>query len=326
MVNSFKLPSAKEDLLEIQRKHQVDDDTLDNLDELFASEAVDALVEVEKSPEPARASPARVKKESVKKELDLEWEAEEFRRMGERLQTGLLSIQTAKKGIERLEDRISQTEAKTTHGHASGVKVADCPLCKDQEPKATVTYVHLALPRLFYRQPRFRLSLLGTLLCLLLAWFCAESTMCSYYCRPEACGPGEDCTWSPDDPFFGYALPVKLDQWATGGSGRVLVNKLSEEVGDLAANAWAAIKGIDMAAVDTLSMDFEQRRRHRRRLRKRGLVKAWTPPAEHKATMDAWAQATKERERAYALRDMGYDIGDGLGSESMEGDKKVSSR
>jgi hypothetical protein len=140
--------------------------------------------------------------------------------------------------------------------------------------------------------------------------------MCHYYCRPEYCAAGQVCDWSPDDPYFGYAIPVKLDQWTTGGQGRALAARLGEEASDWLADAWDSLTGTDIAAVDTRYLTFEQKRQHRRRLRKRGLVRPWREPPEHKAKLDAWRSAREVRE----AREMGYAEEE---DESMSGDEAV---
>ncbi len=315
LFNSAKPPSARDDLLKIQRMHQMDDSTQDDLDDLLDPHGEG------KMPTP----PPEDRKERVTAKVEPELEA--YDRLSKSLKNGLLGIQTAKRGIERLEDKVSHADdisPPSHHEHKLGTSSEACALCAGHPPSATVTYVHLPLPRLYYREPEFRLSLLGLLLVLLTTWLVAESTMCSYYCRPSYCVGGQDCTWSPDDPFFGYAVPVKLDQWATGGQGRALANRVLEEMDDAFADAWDLITGTDIARVDTQYFTFEQKRQHRRRLWKKGL--AWTPkdPPQQKAKLDAWRTARQARDRARSAREMGYDIGDGLGDDSMASDEKLS--
>lgn len=211
-------------------------------------------------------------------------------------------------------------------------------------PTTTVSYVQVPLPRLYRSSPgNTQLTLLGVLVLLLSVWLAAESTACAFFCRPEACQSGQACQWSPDDPSFGAAIPVKLDQWLTGGQGRALAAWAGDEVGDWVADAWDATTGKDIRQVDSTYFTFEEKRRHRRRLQKRGLVQPWTPPAEARPKLEAWRRAREAREQERRAREeLGYSTryeevyaeDDGVGddgyedivrasSERMMGDEKV---
>ena len=323
LFNSAKPPSVRDDLREIQRQHQVDDSTLEDFGELLAAQS-HGRTEGAKNP---KLEDASSDEEAAKQQLsEHEQDLAALDRMSGHLKTGLLGIQTAKRGIERLEDKVAKAE--TSHHHAPNVghPALPCAICAGRPPSAVATYIHLPVPRLYYRQPSFRLSFLGIVVGLLAAWLAAEGTMCRYYCKPVYCGSGQDCRWSPDDPFFGYAIPVKLDQWVTGGQGRALAHQLGEDAGDLLADAWEFVTGDDLAAADTRWMTFEQRRRHRRRLRKRGLVKVRELSQEQQSRVAAWREARVARERAREAREMGYDLDDGLADERMAGDEKISAR
>ena len=145
--------------------------------------------------------------------------------------------------------------------------------------------------------------------------------MCFFYCRPESCYPGQPCDWSSDDPFWGYAIPVKLDQWVAGGNGRVLVDKWRPDVADWKADLWDAITGVDLTQADTTKFTWDQRRQHRRRLMKRGLIKPRAEHPEDRAKHESWRAAAAAKERAESLREMGYDDAE---DESMAGDEKIS--
>ncbi len=320
LFNSAKPSSVRDDLLEIQRLHAIDDSTLDAFDEL-----VPEVVDVVDAGTTVSSESPDVEDEAIHNEfLDHELELATYDRMSKSLKTGLLGIQTAKKGIERLQDKVSHSDRLQLSHDTHVGNHSNCTLCKARQPTATFTYVHVPVPRLYYSNPRFRLTVLGILVVLVAIWLALEGATCSYYCRPDYCEQGRDCSWSPDDPSFGFAMPVKLDQWGTGGQGRVLVHSIGEEVEDLLADAWDFITGADIAAVDTRAMDFKQKRQHRRRLRKKGLVKPWKHPPEQEAKLEAWRSARQARERARDAREMGYDLGDGLGDERMAWDETLS--
>ncbi|KAJ4314273.1 hypothetical protein N0V84_008976 [Fusarium piperis] len=183
----------------------------------------------------------------------------------------------------------------------------------------TISYIHLPIPRLYHRKP-FRLSFLGLLVLVLSLWYAAESAMCAMFCRPTRCG-STPCTWSIHDPTFGTAIPVKLDQWTTGGRGRVLVEHLGEELQDWIADAMDALHDRDITKVDISGFSFEQKRQHRRRLRKKGLAQRRVHSPEQQAKFDAWHQARVQRERQEEAREMGYDIGSD--DEAIGGDERV---
>jgi hypothetical protein len=128
--------------------------------------------------------------------------------------------------------------------------------------------------------------------------------------------------WSIDDPSFGTAIPIKLDQWATGGQGRVFLDARKEDFSDWLADALDMYYDRDITEIDISGMTFHQKRQHRRRLRRKGLQQ--TPPvsAEHQAKLDAWHQARMAKERAIEAREMGYDISD-EDDETVGGDQRV---
>lgn len=322
LVNSVRPPTVKDDLFEIKRANQFDDSTLDDLADLLSSQDQGDV---------AQSS------SNIKTEPDLPGlsESQILDRMSKSLETGLLGIRAAKQGIERLEDKVShaetketQTDAKhashTVHGErAGGGKDAPCAIC-DGHPTAErhlVTYVQLPIPPLWHTQPTFRFTLLGLTLFLLSLWYIAETSMCQVYCRPQICYPGLPCTWSPDDPHWGYAIPMKLDQWVTGGIGRELVNKARPEISDWVADMWDAATGSDITNIDLSRYNWEQRRRHRRRLTKRGLRKPAEERPEDKAKFSAWRATRLAMEKVLALREMGYTVGDE--DESMAKDEAL---
>ncbi|KAH8905563.1 hypothetical protein BR93DRAFT_805492 [Coniochaeta sp. PMI_546] len=328
LINSVRPPTVKDDLLEIQRTYQIEDSTLDDLDGFFASEVMS----------PDTASPDRMAEPEAVKFENLETQdflndrksSKTINRIGRTLE----SIRTARKGIERLEDEVSrakETDHKISvpkpempdpqyHVHSDNI-ASTCPICLSQSPKSMVAYVHIPLPRLWRSQPTFRLTVLGFIISVLSLWYVAESTMCAFYCKPEYCYPGKPCNWSYDDPFWGYAIPVKLDQWTTGGQGRVLVQKMRPEIADWVADIWDVVTGTDIRTADTRGYDWEQRRQHRRRMMKRGFVKPFVASPEDRDKYEAWRRARIAKEEADARREMGYPDYDE--EETMAADERV---
>ncbi|PNY23153.1 Uncharacterized protein TCAP_06908 [Tolypocladium capitatum] len=338
--NTARPPSVKADLLELQRIHNIDDSTMEDLEEMLTGRKaasakpeqppkqlpttttskggdVDVEIKHESSGEGTRRAKAR--EEAADEDVA---ELARYDRMSRSLRTGLLGIRTAKQGIERLEDQFSHAGKRpstTQPGEKDGRATHDehheeqCPACIAQPNPRTVAYVHVAVPRLYHGAPRFRLTLLGLVLFLLSLWCAAESAACAKYCRPTACSTGR-CVYSLDDPTtFGSALPVKLDQWTTGGRGRRLFAWAAEELRDWAADVQDAALGRSAADVALEGLSFEQKRRHRRRLRKKGLAAPPPePPPEHKAKWEAWRRTRLARERAREVHEMGYhDAGEG---------------
>ncbi|KAL7810832.1 hypothetical protein V8C26DRAFT_409499 [Trichoderma gracile] len=346
--NSARPPSVKDDLMELRREYNIDDSTFDDLDEMLANARKMAKLAVSKSGVTTRSNgldldldldldlgldsesdvPPVVKSERTKdaERSNSDGEIAAYERMNKTLQTGLLRIRSAKQGIERIEDRFSRaqptpekkksaalTEAPEGHAHHSHQSVtADCPYCalssSSKPASAPITYLHLALPRLFHREPTFRLTWLGLLTLILSLWYATEATMCSLYCRPTSCPASKaPCVWSFDDPTeFGTALPIKLDQWITGGSGRQLASVAYEEAHDLFADIQDLALRRSITDVDMESLSPEQKRRHRRRLRKKGLIASpKAPRPEDKAKWDEWRAARLAKERASQKKEKG---------------------
>ncbi|KAK3906235.1 hypothetical protein C8A05DRAFT_29945 [Staphylotrichum tortipilum] len=309
LINSAKPPTVRDDLLEIQRVNQIDDSTLDDIADLLILH------------EPAGAALAsrRVKIEPENKSKPgVETKLEEYDQLSRSLETGLLAIRTAKQGIERLEDKVAHANLKddsqqTNSGGGVKGEPPACPTCHGSHPPAagtTVVYLQFPLPRLWHREPRFRFTLLGLSLFLFSLCYLAESWMCSRYCKPEYCYLGTPCDWSSDDPVWGYAVPVKLDQWVTGGQVRELVRRVRPDVADWMADMWDAAAGTDIAAVDTSQYSWEQKRQHRRRLAKKGLGKPFVERPEDSAIFSGWKSAREARERAQTAQAMGYEVDD----------------
>ncbi|KAF7548496.1 hypothetical protein G7Z17_g7022 [Cylindrodendrum hubeiense] len=337
--NSAKPPTVKDDLMQLQRSHQIEDSTLDDLEEILLGR---------KAPTPKMEALLNDLSDQPSLDDDLDFDLEldtklntrsnkinpqdpdhsdgdlaTFTRMSKSLQTGLMGIRTAKKGIERLEGQVlhetKEAEKLDTHTHDH----EHCTGCTTHKGPVTVSYVPLSLPlpSLYRRKPSFRFTFMGVIVLLLSLWYAAESAMCATYCRPTACG-STPCVWSFDDPTFGTALPVKLDQWATGGHGRVLMDMLREEMVDWSAELVDLYHGREITEIDVDVLSFEQKRQHRRRLHKKGLLKPRSELPEQQAKWDAWRQARKAKERVREVREMGYDVTE-EDEEAVGGDQRV---
>ncbi|AEO65784.1 uncharacterized protein THITE_2113201 [Thermothielavioides terrestris NRRL 8126] len=302
LINSVRPPTVKDDLLEIQRANQVDDSTLDDIADLLRHQN-----------SPSASSDSLGPKSGSTRTDKLEGELEAYGRMSRSLETGLLGIRTAKQGIERLEGKVAHADLKEHaphNGHHDKTLTApsSCPACRGSESRrgAAVAYIHLPLPRLWSRDPEFRFTFLGLGLFLVSLWYIAEALMCFRYCKPDYCYPGTSCDWSSDDPVWGYALPVKLDQWVTGGQCRDLTRRLGPELADWLADMWDAARGIDISAVDTSRYGWEQKRRHRRRMNKKKPTTPLVERPEDKRTFSAHKSAREAKERAQMADEMGY--------------------
>lgn len=330
LINSVRPPTVRDDLLEIQRVYQIEDSTLDDLEGFFGSQ--DQSPDVTSADQGADSAPIKMEKSEMQDSRTDGKNSKEINRIGRSLE----SIRTARKGIERLEDEVSKAneaghhaadikaEMADPHHHTHSDHVAStCPICVAGPASNVVAYVHVPLPRLWRRSPTFKLTFLGLVVSLLSLWYVAESTMCALYCKPQYCYPGKPCNWSYDDPFWGYAIPVKLDQWTTGGQGRVLVQRLRPEIADWVADVWDVVTGTDIRTVDTRGYDWDQRRQHRRRMVKKGLVKpfVYVERPEDRDKYEAWRRARVAKEEADARREMGYP--DYEEEETMAADERV---
>ncbi|KAK0387019.1 hypothetical protein NLU13_5333 [Sarocladium strictum] len=349
--NSAKLPSVKDDLLELHRLHNVEDSTLDDLEEILTGQKQPADTKEEgiiqeqqgKDPEkteavsederPAtRLEPEPQHKSTIPKSIKVETpdvdDLAAYDRMSKSLHTVSLGIRDAKKGIESLEDRFTSSQSEKspamapethTHDHDHG------PACVARPEASGLAYIHVPVPRLYQHTPTFRFTLAGLLVLMVSIWYATETAMCAKFCRPTSCDPTTGpCVWSFDDPTsFGTALPIKVDQWVTRGYGRKRFGELYEILDDTKADLIDAALGRHITEVDVNSLFTpEQRRQHRRRLRKKGLLKrkyadAATP--EDRAKWAAWHQARLESEKAKEAREMGYAWGD-EGEGSVGGD------
>lgn len=298
LINTAHIPTPSEDLRAILRHNQIDDSTLDDaeFDRLLAGANLDhdALERVVSETIQA-VDEASGTFNSAEREEELE--RQRIERMSKSLKTGLLSIRSAKQGIERLEGKVAQSEHQIPPSLAADLGNSDSWKAPTFQPY-TDSALHLPIPRLYRRKPRFAFTPFGLLSFIFLTWYTLESAFCFLYVSDYECTPSLPCDWSPHEPYFPYAMPFMLDEWSTGGKGRELAWWVGEEVGDLAAEVADWISGNDFTKRETMYMDAWERKRHWRRLRKKGLVKKWVAPPEYREKIRSWKAAFQARERA----------------------------
>ncbi|RYP13564.1 hypothetical protein DL765_006829 [Monosporascus sp. GIB2] len=308
LINTAKPASAKEDLRAILRSHEIDDSTLEDFDERLARHEIDHE-ELERMVE---ESTLKVEDDPNPPELaDSEREVEPYTRMSKSLKSLLTDIRSAKQGIERLEDRVAHSEHKVPKASAG----LEAP--KSQPPPCLESgAILISMPRLWRRDPKFKLTPLGILSIFLAIWWPLELLFSHQYAVEYACTPTVPCDWSPNEPYYPYTMPFMLDEWATGGKVREWVFWIGEELGDLAAEASDWITNTDFTQYDERYMDVWERKRHRRRLRKHGLIQKWVQPPGYKSMYAEWEAVRRAREEA---EELGY----GTEDESMSADESV---
>ena len=120
---------------------------------------------------------------------------------------------------------------------------------------------------------------------------------------------------------------MKLDEWVTGGAGRSFASWVLEEVQDWAFEFDDALHGRSLRDVPLDRLTFEEKRRHRRRLQKHGLVKPVTKAAspEQKAKWDAWRRSRLVQEQVREAQSSRHpDAGHGWEEENaLGGDERV---
>ncbi|KAM0330191.1 hypothetical protein ACHAQA_004365 [Verticillium albo-atrum] len=352
LINSVKPPTVKDDLLDIQRTYSLEDSTLDDFEELFKLGRLDNAPspEIESILDKLSSERAELANKAAVDKADSS-ELERYDRISKSLRNGLQNIHAAKQGIERLEDNLAHTEhqnikneeldadtkpsmmalsdykekrsqatpeakpsKEALHSHKHLKHSDTCPDCLSQPtPRPAVAYVHLALPRLYHSNP-FRLSLLGLFVTLLTLWYAAETATCALYCRPEYCST-TPCIYDPNDPSWGHAIPVKLDAVLTNGRGRRLYAHLSDEASDAYLDAWDWVTGADIRDVKIMSLDPFAKLQHRRRLRKRGLLKPAVVSPLLESKFSLWHQTRLALEREREMSEAGY-----VEEEEMVGD------
>ncbi|KAI1133795.1 hypothetical protein F5Y10DRAFT_228571 [Nemania abortiva] len=313
LINTAKPPTVREDIIAILRANNIDDSTLENLDSILADHEIDDL----ELKQMVNDSVLKVEGDldvKFSEMSDRERELEAYDRMSKSLQTGLLGIRSAKKGIERLEDKVTHNGGKDDHVHHPRAESSAKPLQPPSSERDEAAPHIFSIPRLYRRNPKFRLTKLGIFTICAFVWYILECAFCVLYGGPEyICTPSIPCDWSPNEPYFPYTIPFMLDEWTTGGKGRALAWRAGEEIGDMFAEASDWVTNTDFTQYDERYMDVWQRKRHRRRLRKHGLIPKWKPPLGYTARFPEW-QAAK------AMREHTQELGE---DETMSGDEIV---
>lgn len=320
--NSAQLPTVKGDLRQICQKNDIDDSTLDDLTDLVMSSAnPEELVNIFKNEEP--------KQENAMADMPPEQQLKTLDRF-------LASVRTVKKGIENLEDRVAHSEKQakptektptTQQKHSHPTHDPSCPECATSVRTDVYTYMHVPVPRLYRTKPKFRLTLTGVLMLLLCLWhmyWFAEDFFYDRWGKQEFCYRGSPCRWDVDDPEYGYVIPVKLDEWITGGTVRPHAARWLEEAQDSWADFEDWWRGISIQQIDhRVIRDSSKKAQYWRRIEKKGLFPKWNPAAWMLPQIEAWERETAAREEAEARAAMGYDDFEEVGDESMDKDQPV---
>ncbi|KAF3764879.1 hypothetical protein M406DRAFT_331197 [Cryphonectria parasitica EP155] len=309
--NSVKPPTVGDDLREILRKNDLDDSTLDDVTDLVLSSSdPEKLVEILKP--------------KSKGDMDELLQDEQLRRlsgMSEALKTGLAGIRTARKGIERLEGQISRPE---THPSSATNGLA-IPTKNDG-----FTYIQVPIPRLYRTKPKFRPTLLGFLFLLLSFWhiyWAVENVFYDTWGKQKVCYRGSPCRWDMDDPEYGFVIPVKVDEWITGGAIRPHAARWLEEAQDSWADFEDWLTGTDIRKVNHQAIrDSAKKDQYWRRIEKKGLFPKWNPDPWMRPQFEAWEHEAQAREAAEDRAVLGYNDPDEPtnDSESMEKDQPIS--
>ncbi|KAI0388118.1 hypothetical protein F5Y04DRAFT_241702 [Hypomontagnella monticulosa] len=290
VINTAKPPSVKDDIRTILRMNEIDDSTLDDFDSILADQEIDD----EELQQMVNDTINQVDHDlEIPGLSDRDRELQVYDRMSKSLRTGLLGIRSAKKGIERLEDKFTHAEHKVdqapTDLNTTTPKVEEthAPIKAIVDSAPTL----ISIPALYRKSPKPRLTKFGLLALVTFIWYVLESTFCFLYTPHYDCTPTLPCTWSPNEPYFPYAMPFMLDEWATGGKGRALVWHINDEIGDALADAFDWITNTELTQLDERFMDVWERKRHRRRLAKHGLIPKWVAPPDYKPRFAAWRAA-----------------------------------
>lgn len=311
--NSVKPPTVQEDLRQICLKNEIDDSELDDLTGLIMSSAdPEKFIKILKNDDP-------------KAEEDLDDQLKRLNGMSESLRTGLAGIRTAKRGIERLEGQVSRPEKQSDFATNT---ISGQPVLQQTDTDA-YTYVKVPVPKLWRAGNKAKLTLAGWVLLLLSLWqlyWIAEDLFYDQWGKQTICYRGSPCRWKPDDPEYGYVIPVKLDEWVTGGAIRPHAAHWLEEAQDGWADFHDWLTDTDIRNVHHQSIrDSTKREQYWRRIEKKGLFPKWNPDPAVIPVIEAWEREATARETAEARAAMGYDASEELDNEtgSMTEDQPI---
>ncbi|ROW16154.1 hypothetical protein VPNG_01804 [Cytospora leucostoma] len=310
--NTARPPTVKEDLKQIHMLNNIEDSTLDDFTDLIVSSS---------NPEELkRILRSGVTESEEMDDLTFEEQLKRFDQLGRSLNSGLAGIRQAKQGIERLENRVSNAERSATlvksegsQKHATGhhthhTRDPGCAHCVGSQQKGVTAYSHIPVPRLFNTQPRFKPTLLGYLLLLLSSWYFLENAFYERWGRQYVCYRGSPCHYDVDDPDYGYVVPVKLDEWLTGGMIRPHAAHWLEEISDYYADVQDWWSGTDIRDVDWRAIrDPDWRRNHFRRMDKKNLWPEWKPTPEVAPMVQSLEHESHVEEATEAVEEQYYD-------------------
>lgn len=320
--NSAKPPTVKDDLRQIYQKNNIDDSELDDLtDVIMTTEHPEEVVEILKTEVP------NLKDDT--KDLPIDEQLKRMNGMSEALKTGLAGIRNAKRGIERLEDQVSRP-GRPARGPVQN-RPADLGNPGNSAQQSDVyTYVQVPVPRLYRTSPKFRPTLFGLLLFFLGLWqlyWIVEGLFYDQWGKQQFCYRGVPCRWDMDDPEYGYVIPVKLDEWITGGAIRPHAAHWLEEARDGWADLEDWLTNTDIREVHHQAIrDSVKKEQYWRRIEKKGLFPEWKPAPWIMPQIEIWDREAQAREAAEARAAMGYDVDDrdDPANDSMDKDQPIS--
>lgn len=317
--NSVKPPTVQEDLKQIHLSNNIDESTTDDFDDLvLASSDLDEAEHnlgngVSDSDDPNVLPHDKQLMRNI--------------HMSKALSTSLASIRQAKKGIGRLEDRFAQSERApepvkdeitghtATARHSHEAHSSSCHQCAAPQQSA---YVPLPVPRFWRTHPKFRLTWLGTLLLLLVSWYFLENSFYERWGRQYVCYRGSPCNWSPEQPDYGYVVPVKLDEWLTGGMVRPHAAHWLQEASDLYADLEDWWTGTDLRDVNFGAIsDSAKREQYFRRIDKKGIRPQWKPRPAYRAMFEALEREALAEEEAGDRGEASFGLPRSLADEMM---------
>ncbi|KAI3397479.1 hypothetical protein diail_10691 [Diaporthe ilicicola] len=323
LTNSVKPPTVEEDLKQIHLSNNIDDSTLDDFDDFMTSS---------RNPDDAEQNLGSGVSDSEDTEnFPNDRQMKRMDHMSKVLNTGLAGIRQAKQGIERLEDRVAKSEQasgfvknETSDYAATGQHVHTapgyyCPQCAaTQQSGSMLAYVPIPVPRLYRTEPKIRPTWLGILLLILTSYYFLENAFYERWGRQYVCYRGSPCNWSPEQPDYGYVLPVKIDEWLTGGMIRPHAAYWLEEASDWLADVDDWLTGTDIRDVNFRTiLDAGRREQHFRRMNKKGFTPEWKPSPAYRAMFEALEQERLAREEAEDRGEAYYGLPNAPVEESM---------
>ncbi|KAJ4414191.1 hypothetical protein N0V82_008093 [Gnomoniopsis sp. IMI 355080] len=321
--NSAKPPTVKDDLRQIYKRNNIYDSELDDLtDVIMTTENPEEVVEILKTEVPNLQDDTKV--------LPIDEQLKRMNGMSEALKTGLAGIRNAKRGIERLEDQVSRPgkpARQTVQNQPTGPKNIGLGMQQGD----SYTYIKVPIPKLYRAEPKFRPTMFGILLLLLGLWqlyWVVEGLFYDQWGKPQFCYRGVPCRWDMDDPEYGYVIPVKLDEWITGGAIRPHAAHWLEEARDGWADIEDWLTNTDIRQIHHQTIrDPVRKEQYWRRIEKKGLFPEWNPAPWVMPQIEIWDRQAQAREEAEARAAMGYDDDvedrDDPANDSMDKDQPI---